>query len=159
MPRGRPITIIDVRKAVDHYALWGSWSAAATHAGLSYSGLMKALKETFTEERDAAMDRFRDRIRVERVERAFTRDDKSSSWFLQHLATEHLPESREVLMRRVEVTGANGGPLEVTNPDVVAALDRFTGTIARLAAGSEPGADVRGLEPGRAELAAGEPRG
>lgn len=52
---------------------------------------------------------------------------------------------------RVEHTGLDGGPLEVSNPDVAAALDRFTSTVTRLAArAAESSGAVRELEPGRA---------
>lgn len=39
---------------------------------------------------------------------------------------------------RVEHTGADGGPMEVTNPDVAAAIERFTASVVQLAA--RPGA-------------------
>lgn len=36
--------------------------------------------------------------------------------------------------QRVEITGEDGGAVEVTNPDVAAAIERFTSTVVRLAA-------------------------
>lgn len=57
--------------------------------------------------------------------------------------------------QRVELTGADGGALEVTSPDVAAAIDRFNVTIARLAERAQSGGAVRALEPGGAELATG----
>lgn len=50
--------------------------------------------------------------------------------------------------QRVEVTGEDGDPVEVTNPDLNAAVDRFTNTIRRLSQGAESGGDVRQLGPG-----------
>lgn len=61
--------------------------------------------------------------------------------------------------QRVELTGADGGPLEVTSPDVAAAIERFNVTIARLAERAQSGGAVRAVESGRAELVAGEPGG
>lgn len=57
--------------------------------------------------------------------------------------------------QRVELTGADGGPLEVTSPDVAAALERFNTNIDRLIARAESGGAVRALDAGRPELASG----
>jgi hypothetical protein len=56
---------------------------------------------------------------------------------------------------RIEVTGADGDPVEVSNTDVAAAVDRFTTTIRRLAdrQTAEPGGTVRDAPAGQAELA------
>lgn len=61
--------------------------------------------------------------------------------------------------QRVEVTGEDGAPVEVETPDVSAAIDRFTATVARLAdrAGTSAGTSgsVRDPDPDRPGLAAG----
>lgn len=61
-------------------------------------------------------------------------------------------------VHRVEHTGRDGGPLEVENPDVAAAIDRFSAQLRRLGerADVESGAGVRELGPGPAELDAGD---
>lgn len=46
--------------------------------------------------------------------------------------------------QRVEVTGEGGGPLEVNNPDVAEAIERFTDSVVSLA------------QRGRAELTSGD---
>jgi hypothetical protein len=61
--------------------------------------------------------------------------------------------------RAEEITGPDGRPLEVTNPDLTAALDRFTTTVNRLSERAQSGGAVRALDRGRAELAPPEPRG
>jgi len=78
-----------------------------------------------------------------------------SDRLLEMMAKAHLPEYRDT--RHLEVTGANGGPVEVENPDVAAAVDRFTAQIKRLAerAAAESGGDVREAEPRPAALSAG----
>jgi len=125
MPRGKPITLPVIRTACDHYAMFGSWTAAARHAELSYTGLMRALNETFTEEKENAAFRFQDRIRTERVERAFDKSDKSSSWFLQHLATEHLPETQQAMTRKFEIAGEGGGPVRVVHEQRLTLADLY----------------------------------
>jgi hypothetical protein len=80
---------------------------------------------------------------------------KYSDRLLEMMARAHAPEYRE----RVEVSGAGGGPLELTSPDLAGALDRFTGTIRRLAERAQSGGAVRALESGEADepaAAAGE---
>lgn len=72
-----------------------------------------------------------------------------SDRLLEFACRMYLPEAKA--LRGVEVTGRDGGPVEVANPDVAAAIDRFTANIARLARGSEPGEAVR--EPAAAAAA------
>lgn len=57
--------------------------------------------------------------------------------------------------QRVELTGADGGAVEVTSPNVAAALERFNTNIERLIARAQSGGAVRGVAPGRPELNAG----
>lgn len=72
------------------------------------------------------------------------------------LAKAYVPEFRDVT--RLEHTGPGGGPVEVENPDVAAALDRFTTTIGRLAErAAESRGAVRELEPGSPDEAAATP--
>jgi hypothetical protein len=81
-----------------------------------------------------------------------------SDRLLEMMAKAHLPEYQDSV--RHEHTGPAGGPLEVSNPDVAAALDRFTSTIARLSErAAESGGDVREAEPERAALPPGRPGG
>lgn len=58
---------------------------------------------------------------------------------------------------RTETDVNHGG--EVSNPDVAAAIDRFTVTVRRLAERAESGGAVRDVDGGPAELPPGEPGG
>lgn len=49
-------------------------------------------------------------------------------------AAELLGKDAGMFQERVELSGPEGGPMEVTNPDVAAAIDRLTSGIVRLAA-------------------------
>jgi hypothetical protein len=51
---------------------------------------------------------------------------------------------------QVEHSGPDGAPMEVNNPDVAAALERFTSQVVRLAARARADEDPRQLEPGAA---------
>lgn len=74
------------------------------------------------------------------------------------LAKAYVPEFRDVT--RLEHTGPGGGPLEVDNPDVAAALDRFTTTIGRLAErAAESRGAVRELDAGSSDAAPGTASG
>lgn len=57
---------------------------------------------------------------------------------------------------RVEHTGPDGGPVEVTNPDVAAAIDRFTISIRTLAERAQSSGAIRASHPGAAALPAGD---
>jgi hypothetical protein len=74
------------------------------------------------------------------------------------LAKAHVPEFRDVT--RHELTGPNGGPVEVQNTDVADALDRFGATLRRLAGSvaDEPGGNIREAATARPALPPGEPR-
>lgn len=56
---------------------------------------------------------------------------------------------------KVEVTGADGGALEVNSPDVAAAIERFTATVTRLTDRAQPGGAVRSLAAAATELPPG----
>jgi hypothetical protein len=75
-----------------------------------------------------------------------------SDRLLGMMAKAHLPEYRE--SRQIELTGRDGGPLEVENPDVAAAIDRFTGTIRRLTERAQSSGTIRAAAGDRTELAA-----
>lgn len=75
-----------------------------------------------------------------------------SDRLLALMAKAHLPEYRD----RVEHTGLDGGPMEVNNPDVAAAIERFGATVRRLAERAQSSRTVRAPEPEAAELAPGE---
>lgn len=78
---------------------------------------------------------------------------KFSDSLLAMAAKAHVPAYRDVT--RHEHVGPDGGPLEVENPDVAAAIDRFTTTIGRLAErAAESRGAVRELDAGSTDEAA-----
>jgi len=65
---------------------------------------------------------------------------------------------RESFGDRVQVTGADGGAIQIDHPDVAEAIERFTSAVVSLAqrSGSDP---AHGLPDGRGEGPAGLPVG
>jgi hypothetical protein len=144
--KGYPLRPTEVEVALKLIAGGATVSAAADAIERSPGTLHNAFKDTYPEEYAHARERRRDRIRSERWDRAFDRKDKSSSWFLQHLSLEELPETQAAARQRFELEV--GGTVEVkVEPDfgrILAGLEQV-GLIRRADAGVVDAAAVEVL--------------
>lgn len=95
-------------------------AAAAAGAGVSVTTMSRALHEDehFQELVATAEHELGEKALKEYVARAFDRDDAASARFLERLVKAYVPGMRDAELARVELTGPDGGPIEVENRGV-----------------------------------------
>lgn len=137
---------------LEAFAKTGNVSEAAAAAGVGRRTVYdwRSEDEDFATRWDGAEQESHDRLEREAFRRAAEGTDKPVFQGGQQVGTIHeysdtlliflLKARRPAVYRdnhRVELTGADGGPMEVTT-DVSDAVERFTAAVTRLAAGDGP---------------------